>query len=378
MRFTISARRAVVVCTALSMLAGCGGGNNGLSSSTPMSVAPLFRPTPHTSQGHLYVGVFGGGSQGGGGPADVVVYPLGSTNVAYTIKKGISEHIVGVVVDPSGNLYVGVGGGSSSCSSCSSVVVYAPGQKKPSYTITLPYSMNYNPFAFDSSGNLYVLNSPQVSVYAPGTTTPLRTYHAGGFPGQPAMALDGSNDLYLVESPGHSNPPFDVSINVYAPESTSLLYTIKALKRTCWLGSGSPALAAAPNGTLYAEYYCSASNTNNVLVFAPGKKKPSYALKPPATGSCVGSLNSLFFYSGNLYVSMGIGDIAVYALGKRKPTYNTTFCGGGGGITDITFDTSGNIYESDYFGAVVFAPGQQQPSYDITGLQVTDSVAVGP
>jgi hypothetical protein len=367
-------------CISGTFLAACGGASNSLYSSSGALDTPqtLSRRPPLTAQGHLYVGVFGGGTQGGGGPADVVVYPLGSSKPAYTISKGITGHLVGMAFDPSGNLYVGLYGSSttSTSSSGSSVVVYGPGQKKPSYTIALPpspYGLNYNPLLFDSTGNLYVLQEPQVLVYAPGAKTPLRMYPAGGFPGPPAMALDGSNDFYVAESPGHNNPPFDVSISVYAPESTSLLYKIKV---PCLVGSGSPALAAAPSGTLYVtQYYCSKSPSGqSVTVFAPGERKRSYILKPPS-GPYLGALDNVFFYSGNLYATIG-SDFAVYALGNRKATYHTTCCGTGQG--DIAFDSAGNIYESNGSGAAAFAPGQQSPSYEISGLQLTDSVAVGP
>ena len=289
----------VGACITAALLVACGGGN-GLSSSTPMSVAQqvvanqsgIGRPALRhaTSGANLYVA--NGGAYSGG---TVTVYAPGSKSVLRTISQGLNDPGA-LAFDGSGNLYVANITGNA-------VTVYAMGGSSLIETISQGV-LRPDALAFDSSGDLYVANSftkadgfgRTVTVYAPGSTKLLRTITKGVcYP--IALAFDSSGNLYVADefqlAPKckGTRDPSTGSVTVYAPGSETVLRTIK--KGLSY--PGPFALVFDASGNLYVAN----EGGNTVPVYAPGSTKVLRTI----SGDMVNPEVLAFDGSGNLFVA---------------------------------------------------------------------------
>jgi sugar lactone lactonase YvrE len=170
--------------------------------------------------------------------------------------KRIDVNPLAIAIDASGNAYI---------ATANAVEIFAPGGTKPissiSQGVDVPDAM-----AIDSGGNLYVSNSPNsgcgnITVYDSATgslesTITKGVCHPGG------IAFDSQSNAYVTDIA----PP---SVNVFSATTHKRINLISK-------GLSEPfAILFDPTGNLYV---ANLSDPGNVVVFPPGKKKPSQTL----------------------------------------------------------------------------------------------------
>jgi sugar lactone lactonase YvrE len=242
------------------------------------------------------------------------------------------------------------------------------------------------PRASSVSGDLYVSNRPGpvykgskitcatwASVYRAGTATMLRK-----LPGL-CKGRDGNSDAAFDKDDNYSwGDFFNGAVLVFAPGKTKPSYTI------AWGAPAPYALAVDGSGELYVANFgpfISGYGQPSVAVYAHGKAVPSYTITKGITFPLYVALDA----SGNLFVancplcasqyssSSGQGNVTVYAPGKKTPSrvlYD--------GIVEpyaLVIDGQGNLYVANRIcgrdickqgNVVVYAPGKQSPSLTIT------------
>jgi hypothetical protein len=198
-------------------------------------------------QGTLYVT-----NEPPSGPGWVSEYPLGKATPSKMITDGVNTPGF-CAIDSQGNLWVANIGGPN-------VTEYLDGAKKPHAVITtgLVYPIGV---AFDHSGNLYVGNGfgasqQNVEVYAHGSTSPSRTI-TNGVTSPCGLAVDSNGTLYVANE-------FQSDVAEYRSGQDDPFQTItQAIK--------SPGgITIDKKGTLYV----SDLGNNTVVEFAPGSLTP--------------------------------------------------------------------------------------------------------
>jgi hypothetical protein len=259
-----------------------------------------------TSRGADTINVYDDSANGNAAPVRQIHGPSTKLN-------GIAD----IVLDASGNLYVGNSAGST-------VTVYASsadGDASPMRMIAGPGTGLGSPrsLAIDNSGNLYVLtgsgNPPgTINVYswnADGDAAPIRTIigiqpTTGNLSG---IDIDGSNNLYLsTDLPG--------VIRIFPPGANGAVAPMRTIS------GGNTGLSIPSQLAFDASDNLYVSNGDNVLVFkrgASGNAAPIRKISGPSTG--IGNNFSLAVdqggqvYATNFSSDFSEGSITVYAAG---------------------------------------------------------------
>lgn len=182
--------RLTLGATIAAFLAGCSGNMSSAGSFVPQAPprpAPVAAISPHRGSLSEYVYVSNHTAQGA---SQLVVYPAGVQNAppTRTITQGM-VNVMGVAVDPSGNVYVANGSGGN-------VLEYSPGAT--SLIATYSKGLTYPVGATVANGTLYVADRgsgtdgvQQVVEYPTGPSTPTAV-GGPGFPPQlnEAIAVD--------------------------------------------------------------------------------------------------------------------------------------------------------------------------------------------
>jgi sugar lactone lactonase YvrE len=201
---------------------------------------------------------------------------------------------------------------------------------------------------------------------------------------EPLAGIKG--ELYVSNRPFPQGDKCPLTwISVYGAGTPSL---VRKLPGFCKGREKGPSLVFDSGGNAYwADYFNGA-----VLVFAPGKTKPSYRIAWGATSPYTLAVDG----SGRLYVAnVGPGvigyeqsSISVYAHGKATPSYTIT-----NGITyptSLAVASSGELFvgncpvcDSQYYGysgtanVAIYAPGKKTPSSVLyRGVDNPDALAL--
>lgn len=210
------------------------------------------------------------------------------------------------------------------------------------------------PAATDASGDglIYVSNgrSSSVDVYAKLPPHQLVETITQGISGPNALAVDRTGDLF-VSNVGNA------TVTVYPPGSTtpSRTYTRGFQQRL----SNPLTIALGADGTMYLVNYTLNGNQSQVLVYPPGRMRPSLAidLTNGADGLAVDPTN-------DLYVSVNTptdGRVLKFAPGSKTGQdlgISVHFAGG------LALDKDLNLLVCDQTAPAidVFPPGATQPS----------------
>jgi hypothetical protein len=256
------------------------------------------------------------------------------------------------------------------------------GSVSPTHTLTLPVGVIANTVVVDASGQTYVgvFGIPnEVLVYAAGATgaaTPVRTITAtlASFDSAMIIAVDFSGFLYVYSQSVQGRNP---SISVFSPAANGAALPTRLITGSATLLDYGFGLTIDKSGNLYA-VDTGGSGAGEVLAFSPtatGNVAPSRVI----TGSLGQTYGIDTDSAGNLYVLTytsgpstlpAVLEFAPTATGNSTPVRSIS-----GNSTGLTFatglrvDAAGNIY--------VCAQGGTGPTYSNAYVAAFNSTQTG-
>src|SRR5579863_795224 len=321
--------RALSICVATAMLAGCGV----LPLSLSKPEAMLQRQAPQMmSEGNarldaakwfLYVGLQNTRS--------LDVYRLHGNEPIRKFSDTLGP--VTIALDPWSDVYI-----TDNNPSGGKITAYTPGARSQLFQIG-PYDWCRG-LAFDARGHLHVGCFASVRVYAPRSTKLIRFIRQGGI--NEALAFDSKGNLYAAGLEG-SGPR--AQVDVFPPGAKKPARTItKGIQYPfALLVDKSNDLFAANCGFSFC--YLSSGNRGSITEYAYGSGTPLRTLtdgidSPQAMA--IGK-NGLLFVAN--YGSSGKGSVTVYSSGMKPVRTITT------GIRNpdaLAVDPSGQVYVANY------------------------------
>jgi len=300
------------------------------------------------------------------GTSTITVYAAGSHgNVSSSARISGSglDSPLGIILDPSGNLYVANLDGNS-------VTVYSAGSigsALPIATISGSNTGLSSPkfVAVDSSGNIFVTNggTNTITVYPPGSNGNV----------SPAMSISGSSTGL--------NFPEGIAVGSIMPTPTATNTRTATVTRTA---TGSPTITETATSTATISPTVTISPTATFSPTATGS--PSATVSPTLTTTVTPTALPAAIFVSNRNGSSVTG---YQPGGSGNVAPNSAIAGAATGLNQangITLDASGNIYVVNEAGSrsiTVYPPGSNgnaPPSATIsgsnTGLNAPDGIAL--